>query len=334
MNWYRARTSGHVIHACRKNIFSLSIWRPNIQELETSLTPSGYIPMEAAGLAVGVAGLLGIFSACVDCFEYIQFGRQFGQDYGKCLLKLDVARLQLCRWGAAIGLGTVEPALLKQQVTYNSSQELRLAQNILRQILDCFEDAKRISARYMGHVSANSTDGATDLVVYDADTADINPEYRSMHLTMRELAQQRQKAIGVRKKAMWALYEKKKFDRLIEDITGFIGQVVNLFPAAQDDQRALCKLEVAAFPETQDLALLKDIAHEDDQILSDEIKREMEHRGHVYTDWEADQDSKVWAGDDNAFGVKGKSHTFARFSVSGNAIVHLGNVNRGAQSRR
>ena len=289
--------------------------------------------MEPAGLAIGVAGLASLFSACVDCFEYIQLGRQFGHDYGKCLLKLDAARLQLSRWGAAIGLRTVEPALQTQQVAYNSSQEMRLAQNLLRQIWDTFEDAERISARYMGYVSVNSTDSPTDRVVYDADTADINPEYRRVHLTMRELAQRRQKAISVRKKAMWALYDKRRFDRMIEDVTGFISQLVNLFPAAQDDQRALCKLEVAAFPRAQDLALLNDIAHGDDQILSGEIRREMESRGLVVTDWVAEGNSKLWAGDDNAFGVKGKGHTFARFSVSGNAEVHLGNVNRGIQSR-
>ena len=116
---------------------------------------------------------------------------------------------------------------------------------------------------------------------------------------------------------------------MIEDVTGFISQLVNLFPAAQDDQRALCKLEVAVFPNTQDLALLNDIAHGDDQILSGEIKREMENRGQVFTDWVAEGNSKFSAGDDNAFGVKAKGHTFARVAVSGYEEVHLGNVNRG-----
>ncbi len=289
--------------------------------------------MDPAGLAIGVAGLASLFSACVDCFECIQLGRQFGHDYGKCLLKLDAARLQLSRWGAAVGIWAVGPALQKQQVAYNSSQEMRLAQNLLRQILDNFEDAERISARYMGYVSANSTGSPMDRVVYNVDTADIDPEYRRVHLTMRELAQRRQKAISVRKKAIWVLYEKKKFDHLIEDVTGLISQLVNLFPAAQDDQRALCKLEVAAFPKAQDLALLNNIAHGDDQILSGEIKREMENRGHVCTDWVAEGNSEMWLGDDNAFGVKGKGHTYSRFSVSGNAVIHLGNINRGIQSR-
>ena len=66
--------------------------------------------MEPVGLGIGIAGLAGAFTACVDCFEYIQLGRQFGHDYGKCLLKLDVAKLRISRWGVAMGLGP-EPHL-------------------------------------------------------------------------------------------------------------------------------------------------------------------------------------------------------------------------------
>ena len=37
--------------------------------------------MEPVGFAIGVAGLAGTFTACVDCFEYVQLGRKFGADY-------------------------------------------------------------------------------------------------------------------------------------------------------------------------------------------------------------------------------------------------------------
>ncbi|KAI4265738.1 MAG: hypothetical protein L6R38_009210 [Xanthoria sp. 2 TBL-2021] len=286
--------------------------------------------MESAGLAIGVAGLAGLFSACVDCFEYIQLGRQFGHDYGKCLLKLDAARLQLSRWGASIGLSTVNSSLQRQLVASATSQEMRLAEDLLRQILDTFEDAKRIAARYTGYVSASTTGSSTDLVVYDADTADINSDFQRVHHRMRELAQQRQKTIGIRKKAKWALYEKKRFDRMIEDVMVFINQLVNLFPAAEDNQRGLCKLEVEAFQKPQELALLNDAAQGDDEILSGEIKRQMETRGHVVTNYSAGGNTSTFIGDDIAFGVEGKSHTFNGFSASGNAVVRLGNIYRGA----
>ncbi|KAL8719559.1 MAG: hypothetical protein Q9181_008051 [Wetmoreana brouardii] len=294
--------------------------------------------MEAAGLAAGVAGLAGLFSTCVECFDYIQLGRQFGQDYGKCLLKLDAARLQLSRWGVAMGLGTVENAGLQhkqQHLAFNiSSQEIKLAQSLLMQILDSFEEAKRMSAKYMGYVSSNSVNGSADLIVSNPNTTAIGAEYRRMHLTMLELAGQRQKDVGIRKKAMWALYEKKKFDRLIDDVTVFIGQLVGLFPAAQEEQRALCKMEIVKFPQRQDLALLNDIVPGDDQILSGEITRKMAGRGHFYTNLVASENSQVRAGDDNASGMNSRGNVYNGLNASGNSVVHLGNVNRGLRPRR
>ena len=105
-----------------------------------------------------------------------------------------------------------------------------------------------------------------DLLVYNA-TADIDSDYRRLHLTMRQLALKRQKETSIRKKAAWALYEKKRFERMIEEVTSFTNQLVDLFPAAQDDQRALCITEVSAINKSEDLALLKNVVGQNDHIL-------------------------------------------------------------------
>ena len=280
--------------------------------------------MEPVGFTLGVAGLAGAFTACIDCFEYIQLGRQFGRDYGKCLLRLDAAKVRMSRWGVAMGLGP-EPYLKRQASA--SDEEMRLAQSLLDQIMESFKDAERVSERFMKH-SMMQKSRTDDLLVYDADS-NLDPSYQRLHLTMRELAGQRQKGTSMRKKAVWALYEKKRFDTMIEDVTGFVSELVDLFPTAQEDQRALCKTEVSAIHKTEDLALLKDIASDDDKILAAEVEKEMDDRGHNVTDWKAGGSSKMWAGDDNASGVKSRGHNFARFTLSDHADVHLGNVNRG-----
>jgi hypothetical protein len=280
--------------------------------------------MKPTGFAIGIAGLAGAFTACVDCFEYIQLGRQFGQDYGKCLLKLDTAKLRMSRWGAAMGLGP-EPHLKPQMSA--SNEEIRLAQSLLKQILESFEDAERISERFKKHTSMQNAN-SDELLVCNA-TSDMDSDYQRLHLTMRELALKRQKGTSIRKKAAWALYEKKRFEGMIEDVTGFTSHLVDLFPTAQDDQRALCKTELSAINKSQDLVLLNNIACQNDQMLSAEITQELDNRGHNVTDWKADGSSKMWAGDENAFGVNSKGHNFARFTVSDHADVHLGNKNKG-----
>lgn len=280
--------------------------------------------MEPLGFAIGVAGLVTAFTTCVDCFEYVQLGRQFGQDYGKCILRIDAAKVRMCRWGAAMGLG-LEPHL-KRQVSA-SDEEMRLAQSLLEQIMESFKDAERVSERFMKHTIMQKT-RTEDLLVYDPNS-DLDPSYQRLHLNMRERAIQLQKGTSIRKKAVWSLYEKKRFDTMIEEVTGFVSDLVELFPAAQADQRALCKTEVSEVSETQDLVILNAVACEDDKMLAVEVKKEMISRGHIFSDWEAVGSAKMWAGDDNGFGVKSKGHNYARFTVSDDAYVHLGNVNRG-----
>ena len=60
--------------------------------------------MGPAELTVGVVGLVGLFKDDVDCFEYIQLGRNFGRDFQTSFLKFGIARLRLSRWGQALGL--------------------------------------------------------------------------------------------------------------------------------------------------------------------------------------------------------------------------------------
>jgi hypothetical protein len=278
--------------------------------------------MEPVGFTIGIAGLAGAFTSCVECFEYIQLGRKFGADYGKCLLRLDAAKLRMSRWGASMGFGPAQREGLQIVV---SEDEFHLAQSLLEQIMDTFKDAEKFSERFKKHAIMQKTK-TDDLVVYDAKS-DLDPKYQRLHLTMRELAAKRQSGTTILRKTAWALYEKKKFDTMIEDVTGFVNELVELFPAVRDDQRILCETEVCAVEEDQDLALLKDIACEDDKLLEVAVDKEMAVRGHTVTHWKADGNAKMWAGDEN-FGVESKSHHFSEFSVSGHADVRLGNVNR------
>jgi Prion-inhibition and propagation len=280
--------------------------------------------MEPIGFAIGVAGLANIFTSCLDCFEYVQLGRKFGEDYGKCLLRLDAAKVRMSRWGTSMGLGPEPHQCHNKSI---SEAEFRLAQSLLEQIMDSFADAERLSERYKKHALLQEAKG-DDLIVYDART-DLDPKYQRLHQTMRELAIRRQRGTGVLKKATWALYEKRKFDTMLQEVTDFISELVDLFPAAKDDQTALCKIEVSAIKETEDLAMLKAVIGDDDQVLAGTVDDEMKHRGHRVTDWQANGNAKMWAGDDNAFGVESKSHYYSRFTVSDSADVRLGNVNRG-----
>ncbi|MCJ1414079.1 hypothetical protein MMC32_000404 [Xylographa parallela] len=179
----------------------------------------------------------------------------------------------------AVGLG---PELhLKLQISA-SDEDIRLAQSLLEQILETFKDAERISERFKKHTTIQNPRSG-DLIVYNA-TSNMDSDYRRLHLTIRELALKRQKETSIFTKAAWALYEKKRFEGIITDVNDLATQLMDLFTAAQDDRRALCTTEVSAINRSQDLALLQNAVDEEDQMFSNEIKKELERRGHNVTD--------------------------------------------------
>ena len=90
---------------------------------------------EAFGIVAGGVGVAAAFTACVDCFEYIQFGRHFGRDYQTNLLSLDFARLRLTRWGQAVNIFE-DPNLGRPDAT---SDEIQTVKQSLLQILALFQ---------------------------------------------------------------------------------------------------------------------------------------------------------------------------------------------------
>ena len=103
---------------------------------------------EAAGLAVGALSLAGLFNNAVQCFEFVQLGRNFGRDFETSQLKLECARLRLYRWGAALGLGEElqDERLLEDRLGLSATE---MAKNLLGQALAVFEEAKGISRKYV-----------------------------------------------------------------------------------------------------------------------------------------------------------------------------------------
>jgi len=57
-----------------------------------------------AELALGMVSLKGLFNNAGDSYEYIRIGQHYARDFETNQTKLDLSRLQLSRWGAALGL--------------------------------------------------------------------------------------------------------------------------------------------------------------------------------------------------------------------------------------
>lgn len=78
--------------------------------------------LEAAGLALGAAGLAGLFSSRVHCLELVDLGRAQKRDLALLHAKLENQKAIFVAWGQSIGLESsddVKIALQKIQPLYH-----------------------------------------------------------------------------------------------------------------------------------------------------------------------------------------------------------------------
>jgi hypothetical protein len=210
---------------------------------------------EVFGITAGALSVAGLFNNAVDCFEYIQLGRNFGTDYQTCQLRLDIARLRLSRWGCAVNINNearfadVNP----------SSDEVLMAKNTLEQLLNLFSAAHKQSSNF------KLTAMEDDLALFDPST-NTNQAIIALRNTMHELARRRQKRTSLSKKISWALYKQKYFTRLIDDIQELLDGLENIFPQREAYKR-LVEVEVEEVKDETSMQVLSEASAETDALL-------------------------------------------------------------------
>ena len=137
-----------------------------------------------------------------------------------------------------------------------------IAERLLVQILELFTHAEGVSAKLKSCAVA----GDSSLMVLDAQT-DLDPVHRTLHEKMRNLSISRQNKTPLRQKEKWALYQKKHFERLIEDVIELVNALVETFPAVRQAQRDLCTVEVSEIVTNETIPVLEGIATSQDQDL-------------------------------------------------------------------
>lgn len=272
---------------------------------------------EVAGLVIGAVSLAATFTTCVDCFEYVQLGRNFGKDYQRSLLKLDIAKLRLSRWADA-----VSESHNQYQVPLRTSADAQEVEALLGNIIDCFADAEKVSRRF-----ETKGNNATELQVYNVN-ADLEPSLQTMHDKMRALALKRQRRSTVRQKTAWALYEKKHFDRLIIDVVELIEGLTQLFPATQQRQSELVVEEVQEIESQPAFAEVETAAEGIDSLLVSSIQQAVAAQGsHSFNNSTATDEADAQYGDQYARGAQhtGPGHVYNENMASGKAKVQYGN---------
>ena len=268
---------------------------------------------EAFGITAGAVGIASAFTACVDCFEYVQFGRHFGRDYQTDILILNCSRIRLSRWGQAVDILN-DPQMGRPDATV---PEIRTVKETLLQILVLFADSAKISQQY----KLNTKTGE-DLSVLSSDTMDS--VFVALSKNMRELAIKRQKKSNILKITQWTLYHRSEFERLIESLSSLIGNIEKIFPAPQA-QITFVRQEVAELYDQQAVKLVESAAQGVDSMLYNAAKEALS--GHQYLN--VSVKGKAQTGDTFCSDWHGKtggaSHTYNSVVVDNDGKALIGN---------
>ncbi|KAI3326398.1 prion-inhibition and propagation-domain-containing protein [Xylariaceae sp. AK1471] len=282
------------------------------------------IAMEAFGTVAGALSVAALFNNCVNCFEYIQLGRHFGREYERCQLKLDIAKTRLSRWGQAVAIN-MDPRFATDEPQGTSFQQV---QAILEEIEQLFETLQKASKRYA--IGAKQED--LELL----QIQDMQPVAQTLHSRLNTIVSQRQKRTNFLKKAAWALYDGKNFDKLVEQMTGFVDDLEKLFPV-EGARRTIAETEIEEINEDEpSLKALQSAAADTDSVLSKVIAERLEICGgqNYAKNIQSKEKARVRVGNEwtgaalssHSAGLAGQTRNGAdSVAARGSSAVHIGN---------
>jgi hypothetical protein len=271
--------------------------------------------MEPISFALALGSIPGIFTSCVECYQYIQFGREFEKDFEMALCKLEAAELRLTRWGISMGIESPETKLCSDD--YND-EDIKKAYHWLKEIKNAFDSAIETSARYRTTAKPDKL----HLLDTDAEIRKGSNALQALHNNMHRLNYERVKP-RKRDRISWALYRKGNFENLIENISDLTNNLVDLFPSTIDAQKQLCKNEVKDM-DIPSLALLDKAIGVEDEILKPILQAEVEQRPNFFSNIDVRDHFRGHFGDNVAPGENSRSGLYSHINAGGDAVAHFG----------
>ena len=293
-------------------------------------------PVGATLGAVSLAtALSGIFVSVVECFEYVELGRRFTPDFDKSQARLAALRLEITRWGVSAGV-LPDPRTGKCRIVNVDAKSASTGEDLLAAIQCDILEVERKSAKYRDQPPPLAN--AADLTILGPD--DIDTLTRALNSRANAIITKRVRGLLWGRKTRWALYEKKLFDRLLDDITENLGHLEKLFPQVVEPQQELCRIEVEEVQQVPGdqsnavMELLHDASRANKDTLLEQAVQEAISKGggHRWQRTEVSDDVDLQQGDrvSQAYGGQSRlsraGHDYGVTVGSGHAKIHQGDT--------
>lgn len=289
------------------------------------------MPAEAIAIA-----LPGAFMACVQCFELVQFGRNFKEDFAISAADLKICEIHLLRWGAAAGLDEGDTTELPKKLSQYPEAQLQKGLLVLNRIVSIFNTTKE-SCQFdsVNDDEEENNEAGTEPLNEDDQLQGQQPNMRKSHKHLDKVkAMYRSAASAVKHAAQsasdrtkWALYKKKHFTALVDQVGKLIDRLEKLIPELLEVEKKLAK-EEADGVEKEVLQVLPALAAKIDSVMAEAFKAQGRSLGMTFENVEAGEYSRTQLGNTYAPGEKSTGHDdhqFKGLKIGGNAVFHGGN---------
>ena len=170
---------------------------------------------EVAGLALSVVPLASIFSACIECMDYFDRGRNCSKSFKNAMDKFDALETRLRKWGNELHVDKPGNALLAPKNQWG--QEHATVEKALNSIIDILHDRQTLEKKYGLQEEGLDADQEHNL-----SCKEVSSSHRNSVSKSRLPNRGRQQVVPIWKKTMWAVRDNKKFDTLISDLAFWI----------------------------------------------------------------------------------------------------------------
>ncbi|RDW79291.1 uncharacterized protein DSM5745_06143 [Aspergillus mulundensis] len=277
-------------------------------------------------LALALAGVPQIFVSCVECFQYIQFGREFEGALQINLCKLEAAEMRLTRWGRAMGINGATKKLSEHDY---AEDDIIKAYRWLEQIRCAFDETEKTSERYRDTRTAKDRNNAK-LQILDKGTQTTDPADNILSSLRTSIHRVNEERVQIRKRdrVAWALYRKGHFETLLETINDLISDLVELFPGAVDEQKRLCRDEEVQGLNAGELQALDGILGREleDDVFKDVLGELTLARpdSNLFFDIHVQDHFRGHFGDHFGEAERSRAGVYAKVRVGGSAVAHFG----------
>ncbi|KAI9812045.1 MAG: hypothetical protein M1827_004938 [Pycnora praestabilis] len=230
--------------------------------------------MDPVGFTVSILALAGLFSTCVECWQYIDSARSHGRDYELLTTKLDVEKTRLLIWGDMIGI--FRTTADGRNKVLDSPEVARVIERILNCIITVFTDSQALVSRY--GLVRTKLEANDDLPPAQSLSTNQLAKLKASYKEFKSRIKYVQDNTSVLEKTRWAIQDQSKFIKFVADLRQLIDGLKDIIQSAADraQEREAIAAEIDSLPNLQTVKLVRDASAEVHDEWSDVASQVLE----------------------------------------------------------